>query len=155
MQNDLVPEFPPLVGFENIVTATDAFSRFLFAYPKSNQDAKTIARVINFVMTKHAYLPTTFISDKGSAFMYQVIKKLLASLGLLQSTPQQRTRKWVGCLDDLTRQSNKRWRVTQVTEDNYVKNTSALRSLNITFLITQVFAVSWAERFVDAFLKMS
>ena len=45
MQIDLVPEFPPSGGYENIVTAMDVFSRYLFAYPTSNQDAKTIAKV--------------------------------------------------------------------------------------------------------------
>ena len=42
MQIDLVPELPPSGGYENIVTAMDVFSGFLFAYPTSNQDAKTI-----------------------------------------------------------------------------------------------------------------
>ena len=31
MQIDLVPEIPPSGGYENIVTAIDVFSRFLFA----------------------------------------------------------------------------------------------------------------------------
>ena len=54
MQTDLVPELPPSGGYENIVTAMDVFSRYLFAYPTSNQDAKTIAKVLNNIMTKHA-----------------------------------------------------------------------------------------------------
>ena len=41
MQIDLVPELPPPGDYENIVTAMDVFSRYLFAYPTSNQDAKT------------------------------------------------------------------------------------------------------------------
>ena len=75
MQIDLVPELPPSGGHENIVTAMDVFSHYLFAYPTSNQAAKTIAKVLNNIMTKHAYLPTTLISDKGTAFMSHVIKK--------------------------------------------------------------------------------
>ena len=71
---DLMPELPPSGGYENIVTARDVFSRYLFAYPASNQDAKTIAKVLINIMTKHAYLPTTLISDKGTAFMSHVIK---------------------------------------------------------------------------------
>ena len=43
MQNDLVPELPPSGGYENNVTAMDVFFRYLFAYPTSNQDAKTNA----------------------------------------------------------------------------------------------------------------
>ena len=55
MQIDLVPELPPSGGYENIVTAMDVFSRYLFAYPTANQDAKTIAKVIINIMAKHAY----------------------------------------------------------------------------------------------------
>ena len=82
MQIDLVPELPPSGGYENIVTAMDVFSRYLFAYPTSNQDAKTIAKVLINIMTKHAYLPTTLISDKGTAFMSQVIKEVTGVLGI-------------------------------------------------------------------------
>ena len=82
MQIDLVPELPPSGGYENIVTALDVFSRYLFAYPTSNQDAKTFAKVLINIMTKHAYLPTTFISDKGTAFMSHVIKEVAGVLGI-------------------------------------------------------------------------
>ena len=53
MQIDLAPELPPSRGYENIVTAMDRFSRYLLAYPTSNQDAKTIAKVLISIMTKH------------------------------------------------------------------------------------------------------
>ena len=45
MQPDLVPELSPSGGYENFVAAMDVFSRYLFAYPTSNQDAKAIAKV--------------------------------------------------------------------------------------------------------------
>ena len=82
MQIDLVPELPPSGGYENIVTAMDVFPRYLIAYPTSNQDAKTIARIIISILTKHACLPTTMISDKGSVFMSQVIKEVAEVLGI-------------------------------------------------------------------------
>ena len=40
MQIDLIPGLPPSGGYENIVTAMDVFSRYLFAYPTSNQTPK-------------------------------------------------------------------------------------------------------------------
>ena len=83
MQMDLVPGLPPSGGYENIVTAIDVFSGYLFAYPTSNQDAKTVTQVLINIMTKHAYLPTTLISDKGTAFTSNVIKVSPASLALL------------------------------------------------------------------------
>ena len=81
MQIDLVPELPTSGGNENIVTAMDVFSRYLFAYPTSNQDPKTIAKVLINIMTKHVYLPTTFIGDKGTALMSHVIKEVAGVLG--------------------------------------------------------------------------
>ena len=100
MQINLVPELPPSGGYENIVTAMDVFSRYLFAYHTSNQDAKTIARVIIKIMTKHAYLPTTIISDKGSVFMSQVIKEVAEGLGI---TIQHATTKYAQTIGMLER----------------------------------------------------
>ena len=107
MQIYLVPELPPSCGYENILTAMDVFSRYLFAHPASNQDAKSIAKVLINIMTKHAYLPTTLISDKGTAFMSHVIKEMGGVLGITLNTPLQSTLKQLGYLNDLTRQSNK------------------------------------------------
>ena len=74
-----MPEIPPSVGYENIATAMEVF---FFAYPTANQEAKTIAKVLINIMTKHAYLPTTLISDEGTAFMSHVIKKWPVFLAL-------------------------------------------------------------------------
>ena len=67
---------------ENIVTAMDAFSCYLFAFSTSNRDDKTIVKIIISVMTKHAYLPTTLISDKGPAFVSHVIKEVAGVIGI-------------------------------------------------------------------------
>ena len=82
MQIDLLPGLPPFDGYESIVTAMVVFSRYLFAYPTSNQDATTIANVISNIMTKHAYLPRTLISDKSTAFTSHVIKEVAGVLGI-------------------------------------------------------------------------
>ena len=100
MQVDLVPGLPPSGGFENIVTVMDVFSCYLFAYPTSNQDAKTIAKIISNIMTKHAYLTTTLISDKGTAFMSHVIKEVAGVLGI---TLKHATTKHVQTIDLLER----------------------------------------------------
>ena len=81
-QIDLVAELPPTGGYKNLVTAMDVFSRYLFVYPKSNQDAKTIAIVLINIMTKHVYLSTTLISDKGTAFMSHVIEEVAGVIGI-------------------------------------------------------------------------
>ena len=46
MQIDLVPGLPQSGGYNNIVTAIDVFSSYLFPYPTSNRDGKTVAQVL-------------------------------------------------------------------------------------------------------------
>ena len=99
MQFDLVPELPPSGGYTNIVTAMDVFSRYLFAYPTSNQDAETIAKVLINIMTKHAYLPTTLISDKGTAFMSQKIKEVAGVLGITLKPATTKHAETIGLLE--------------------------------------------------------
>ena len=99
MQIDLVPELPPSGGYENIVTPMDVFSRYLFAYPTSNQDVKTIAKVLINIMTKHSYLPTTLISDKGTAFMSHVIKGVAGVLGITLKHATTKHAQTIGLLE--------------------------------------------------------
>ena len=82
MQIDLVLELSLSDDYENFVTAMDVFSSYLFAYPTPDRDVKTIAKAIINIMTKHAYLPTTFISDKGSTFVSHVIEEVAGVLGI-------------------------------------------------------------------------
>ena len=99
MQIDLVPGLSPSGGYENIVTANDVFSRYLFAYPTSNQDAKRVAKVLINIMTKHAYLPTTLISDKGTAFMSHVIKEVAGVLGITLKHATTKHAQTIGLLE--------------------------------------------------------
>ena len=99
LQIDLVPELPPSGGYENIVTAMDVFSRSLFASPTANQDAKLIANVLMTIMTKHAFLPTTLISDKGTAFMSHVIKEVAGVLGITLKHPTTKHAQTIGLLE--------------------------------------------------------
>ena len=98
LQIDLVPGLPPPGGYEIIVTAIDVFSRYLFAYPTSNQDAKTVAKVIINIMTKHAYLPTTLISDKGTAFTSHLIKEVAGVLGITLKNATKKHAQTIGPL---------------------------------------------------------
>ena len=64
------------------MTATDVSSGFIIVYHIASQNAITVARVVINIMAKHAYLPTTVVSDKGSAFLSQVIKEVEDVLGI-------------------------------------------------------------------------
>ena len=99
MEIDLVPELPPSGGYENFVTAMDVFSRYLFAYLTSNQDAKTIAKILINIITKQAYLPTILISDKGTAFMSHVIKEMASVLGITLKHATTKHAQTIGLLE--------------------------------------------------------
>ena len=77
-----LPELPPSGGYGNVITAIDVFSRYAFAYPVSNPTAVNTAKVIIYIMTRHAYLPTLIITDKGSVFVSQVIHEVAEILGI-------------------------------------------------------------------------
>ena len=98
-QIDLMPELPAISGYENIVTALDVFSCFLFAYSTSNQDAKTIAKDILKIIAKHAYLPTTLISDEGTAFRSHVTKEVAGVLGITLKHPTTNQARTIGLLE--------------------------------------------------------
>ena len=82
MEINLLPEFTLSVGYENIITAIDVSWRYIFAYPVSNPTAVNTAKVIIDLMTRHAYLPTLIITDKGSVFVCHVIDEVAERLGI-------------------------------------------------------------------------
>ena len=82
MQIDLLPDLPPSGGYEDIITAIDVYSRYAFAYPVSNPTAVNTAKVIIDIMTRHAYLSTLIITDKGSVFVSQVRHEVAEILGI-------------------------------------------------------------------------
>ena len=82
MQIDLLPNLPPSGGYENVLTAIDVFSRYLFDYPLTDASAINVAKALIDIMTKHAYLPTTLITDKGTAFISTIIAEVTQILGI-------------------------------------------------------------------------
>ena len=82
LQIDVVPHLPPSGGYENIITAMDVFSRYLFAYPVTNANALSVTKVIVDIMTRHAYLPTRIITDLGSVFVSQIVNEVASILNI-------------------------------------------------------------------------
>ena len=99
MQNDLVLELPPSGGYENTVTAMDVTYPYLLAYSTSNQESKTIAKVIINIMTKHAYLPATLTSDKGTAFMSHLYKEVARVLRIISKHVTTKQAQTIGLLE--------------------------------------------------------
>ena len=75
---DILPNLPPSGGFDNIITAIDVFSRYLFAYPTTLFTAPTVARVILDILCKHTNLQTTIITDMGTHFNSQITREVAA-----------------------------------------------------------------------------
>ena len=82
LQIDLLPNLPPSGGYENIITTLDVFSRYLFAYLVTDASATSTAKVLIDIMTRHTYLPTTLITDKGTHFTSRLLDKIAKILGI-------------------------------------------------------------------------
>ena len=77
----------------------DVFSRRLFAYPTSGQDAKKVAKVKINIMTKHALLSNSIISDAGTVFMSQMIKEVVEILGITLQHATTKHAQTIGLLE--------------------------------------------------------
>ena len=87
------------MGYENIITAIDVFSRYAFACPVSNPTAVNTAKVIIDIMPRHAYLPTVITTDKGSVFVSQVIHELAEILGINSNHATTKHAQTIGVLE--------------------------------------------------------
>ena len=82
LQIDILPNLPPSGVNENIITALDVFSRYLSAYPVNDVAVTCTAKVLIDITTRHTYLPTTLITDKGTAFTSRLIDENSKTLGI-------------------------------------------------------------------------
>ena len=72
----------PSGGYNAVITSIDVFSRYLFAYSVTRIDTRTVTRVLTDITTRHCYLPTTIITDKGSQFISEAMQQTTAALGI-------------------------------------------------------------------------
>ena len=82
LQMDIVPFDDPSGGYTAVITAMDVFSRYLFVYSVTRIDTRTVTRVLTDIITRHCYLPTTIITDKGSQFISEAMHQTTAALGI-------------------------------------------------------------------------
>ena len=61
-----------------MLTASDYFSRYLFAIPIRKLDIKSAVDALLDIVTKHAFKPKHVITDNGAAFTSQVIEELIS-----------------------------------------------------------------------------
>ena len=60
----------------------DVFACYLFAHPTQGMTARTVGRCIINVMTRHWYLPTVILNDKGSQFRSYVVNQIAQTLDI-------------------------------------------------------------------------
>ena len=82
MQIDLLPNLLLSGGYENVLTAIDVFSRYLIAYPLTDASGINVAKFVIGVLAKHAYLPTTMNTDKGTVFTSTIFAENTKILGI-------------------------------------------------------------------------
>ena len=82
MRIDLLLNLPTSGGYQTVMTAIDVFSRYLFAYPLIEATGTNVAKVLTDIMTKHSYLATTLITDKGSAFTSKIVAEITQISGI-------------------------------------------------------------------------
>ena len=99
LQIDLLPNLPISGGYQTVMTALDVFSRYLFTYPLIEATATKVAKVIIDIMTKHSYLPTTLITDKGSAFTSTIIAEITQILGITLKSATTKHPQTIGKLE--------------------------------------------------------
>ena len=77
LQMDIKPFDDPSGGYNAVIRATEVFSRYLFAYSVVRIDTKTVTRVLTDIITRHCYLPTTKLTDKGSQIISEAMQQTI------------------------------------------------------------------------------
>ena len=77
----------------------DVFFQYLFAYTKQDMTAKTVGRCIKDVMTRHCYLPTEIVTDKGSQFRSEVENQIAETLDMRINHASTKRAETIGILE--------------------------------------------------------
>ena len=103
---DILPNLPCSAGYKHIVTMIDVFSRYIFASSTKHVQLHVLPITkhdgpysIVDAMTRHAYLPTCMISDKGSQFRAEVIQEITKVLDIEVSHATTKHAQTIGILE--------------------------------------------------------
>ena len=98
LEVDILPNLPSSNGYKHIITTKDVFYGYLFAYPTQDMTARTLGRCIINVMTRHCYLPTVLLTDKGSQFRSEVVNQIAQPLDIRISHTSTKHAQTIGIL---------------------------------------------------------
>ena len=99
LEVDILPNLPSSSACQHIITMMDVFSRYFFAYPTQDMTAKTVARCIIDVLTRHCYLPIVILTDKGSQFRSEVVNQIAHTLDIWISLASTKPAQTIGILE--------------------------------------------------------
>ena len=72
MEIDVVGPLPPSNGSTYILTAVDLLPRYVFGTTTKRADGPSVVKGRMSIFTRHAYIPNTILTDKGTAFTAEV-----------------------------------------------------------------------------------
>ena len=99
LELDILPNLSSSNGYKHIKTLMNVFSRYLFAYPTQDMTARTVGRCIIDVLTRHCYLPTVILTDKGSKFQSDVVNQISQTLDIRISHASTKHAQTIGILE--------------------------------------------------------
>ena len=82
LEFDILPNLPSSNSYKYNITMMDVFSRYLLAYPTQGMTARADGRCIVDVMSRHCYLPTVILTDKGSQFRSDFVNQIAPTLDI-------------------------------------------------------------------------
>ena len=77
----------------------DDFYRYIFAYLVTRINTRTVTRVLTDIITRHCYLPTTIITDKGSQFISEAMQQTTTALGIQLKLATTKHAQTIGILE--------------------------------------------------------
>ena len=130
-------------------------SRFLFAYPTANQDGQTVTTCIINIITMHAHLPKTIISDKGSAFVSQVIEEVINLLEIYLERAATKLAQTIGMLEKAHASTEKALEIETGEQRSIWHKYINFAFLNYITTYHTSNGCNLAECFMDAFRPLS
>ena len=106
-------------------------------------------------MIKNAYLPTTFISDKGSAFMSQVIKEVAGVLGITLKHATTKHVQTIWLLEQIHASIKQALKIKTRERRSLWQKYVSIAVFFLQRLITRVWLVNRAHNFMDAIVILS
>ena len=155
MQIDLLPTLPPSGEYENVLTVIDVSSRYIFAYSLTDASAINVAKVIIDIMTKHAYLLTTLITDKGTAFKSTIIAEFIKILGITLECATTKHPQTIGKLERTHASLERNLKMTCEEFRQQMMKICRSKFSIITQATTPVSVVNQQDDFMEEFLTKS